>query len=288
MIKYDIRYTNIDKQGEQLETFHEKEAISLYAKDIRVFKNTVFGAKVMTRAHWHNSYEILYVRRGRGEQQINSKSFPFEEGSVTVICPRDIHMTASVGEGVCEIDVLQFIGEYFGDRESMLYELKSTVPKLPNDDIRVLFDKLHSYTEDEKMQRSLIPLGAVFMLCGILVDHCGDQEDRVQKTRFSKEVREYIYNAEDIRLKSVSRHFGYSAEHFSRKFHTECGIPYKEYAEGIKMQRFVKYFDDTNAPLSEIAECLGYSDTSSCIRAFKRIYGITPGEYRKLRKNSTP
>jgi AraC-like DNA-binding protein len=32
---------------------------------------------------------------------------------------------------------------------------------------------------------------------------------------------------------------------------------------------------------------LGYSDESSAIRAFKRIYGITPGAYKKLKYKQT-
>jgi hypothetical protein len=60
-----------------MKAYHEKESPSLSQSSIRCFKNIVEEPKIMARPHWHNSYEILYVKRGCGEQYINSKKFSF-------------------------------------------------------------------------------------------------------------------------------------------------------------------------------------------------------------------
>jgi AraC-like DNA-binding protein len=107
-----------------------------------------------------------------------------------------------------------------------------------------------------------------------------------KKTDFVLNVCRYLKNTDDIRLEHVSHYFGYSPEHFSRKFHAELGVSFKRYCEQILIQRSLDYFDKPNISLGEIAEILGYSDASSFIRAFKRIYGITPGNYRRMRNPS--
>jgi AraC-like DNA-binding protein len=238
----------------------------------------------MAKAHWHNSYEILYVRRGFGEQQINSKRFSFEKGSVTVICPRDVHMTISASEDGCEIDVLQFVGEYFGEREDMLRSLTSTVALPQSAQIESLFDRLQEFSHSSSVADSLMLSGTVFVLCGIISEYCKNMSVSVKKTKFAREACDAVNISEDIRLVSISQKFGYSPEHFSRRFHTEVGISYKDYCDGIRMQRFTKLFEEGELCLSEIAERLGYSDASSCIRAFKRVYGLTPGAYKRLKR----
>lgn len=270
-----------------MKAYHEKESPSLSQSSIRCFKNIVEEPKIMARPHWHNSYEILYVKRGCGEQYINSKKFSFVPGSITIICPRDVHTTVATSEGGCEIDVLQFVGEYFGEREDMLSSLRSTVTEISDRRIRDIFDIIYKHVNTVHTGEQLILSGMLFTLCGIIIEHCNDSVPIVSKTEFVKQVCKYLNTDKDISLKSVSRIFGYSPEHFSRKFHSELGISYKEYSEGIRMQRFVKLFDDANISLAQIAEMLGYSDESSAIRAFKRIYGITPGAYKKLKYKQT-
>lgn len=269
-----------------MNAYHEAEVTRLSDHAVYFIKNIVDKPIPMTHLHWHNSYEILYVRRGFGEQQINAEKFRYIPGSVTVLVPGDIHTTVSESQDGSEIDVLHFIGSYFGSNEDGLRDLKSMYLDKAHEEIPGLFDKICQYTYSTERSESLILSGAVSMLCGILAEQCRSTEETAGKTDFALHVCRYLRDAVDIRLEDVSHFFGYSPEHFSRKFHAELGVSFQHYRERILMQRSLDFFDNPNISLGEIAEILGYSDASSFIRAFKRIYGITPGNYRRMRNPS--
>ena len=269
-----------------MQPYQEKENAVLRKENVVFLQNSVTRPAVMVDPHWHDAYEILYVRQGYGEQQINAKTFRYVPGTVTVICPGDVHSTTALSPNGSIIDVLQFYTTYFSDRETLLLSLTSFVVGTANKAVGDLFDALPRFASNEKSSGDLLLSGAVFLLCGFLLEHCKNAISLVRMTNFSREVCEYLRTADDIHLATVSRHFGYSREHFSRRFHAELGISYQHYCEKIKVQKIRKALDDLSFPLGEVAEQLGYSDSSSLNRTYKRIYGISPSTYRKLKNQS--
>ena len=264
---------------------YREEKIDVLSKNkIRAFKNTVEKPCVMAQSHWHDLYEILFIKEGYGEQQINSRKFNFTPDTCIVIRPGDIHSTVATSQNGCDIEVLQFIPEYLGEREHLLSGLPSSVIEAETEEIASLLDCVKRYADSEGADGELILSGAMHMLCGKLLKHCRTSDFTVKTTPFIHTVCQYLRSDNDLRLESVSRHFGYSAEHFSRKFHLELGIPYKQYCEKIRQKAILRALDDDGISLTQIAENLGYSDTSSFVRAFRRIHGITPGAYRRLKK----
>lgn len=266
-----------------MQVYHEAERTCLSEHRIFFMKSVTESPGEMVPFHWHNSYEILFVRRGTCEQRINAKVFQCKPGCVVLICPGDIHATHATARGGCEIDVLQFSEEYFGERRFLLRELTSVTADLPRDGTFPLFDVLCKNAEANEGGRMLVLSGALFLLCGLLADRCGQGEATTAKTPFVQAVSKYLYDAELLGLQEVAKIFGYSTAHFSRKFHREFGVTYQYYCDRIKMQRFLDHLEREDTSLEAVAERLGYSNACSFVRAFKRIYGITPGAYRKLK-----
>ena len=109
-----------------MEAYHEKRAGILSKQKIQISKNTVKTPGFMVENHWHEAYEILFVREGCGEQQINGKKFDFSKNTVIVIRPGDIHATVATSSMGCEIDVLQFVPEYLGEYLSA-WQIKNAI-----------------------------------------------------------------------------------------------------------------------------------------------------------------
>lgn len=282
MTKYDIIYTKLDKSEEKMQAYHENEGQRLSGKRIYFTKNTVREPSAMAMLHWHNSYELLFVRRGYGEQQINQKKLNFKSGDAVVIRPGDIHTTYAFSQDGCEIDVIQFIDDYFGERAELISDVKSCVIEDADVETVRLFDRIAENTRDGARD-SLILSGELFTLCGKIAERCEGKESVGGRTEFAEAVCRHVGSASDTGLKAVSSFFGYSAEHFSRRFHKEVGVSYKYYCERIKMQKFIGLLEKNEQSVQQIAEQSGYSDASSFARAFKRIYGCTPGAYRALK-----
>ncbi len=67
---------------------------------------------------------------------------------------------------------------------------------------------------------------------------------------------------------------------FSHMFKTEAGMTFSEYLIAFRMEKARHLLETTDAKISDIAEKLRYNNSQNFIRVFKKINGITPGEYR--------
>ena len=79
--------------------------------------------------------------------------------------------------------------------------------------------------------------------------------------------------------------FGASAKYLSRKFKEETGITFTNYLTSCRINHAKSILVQTNQPVNEIGQQVGYPISSTFIRAFKKNEGISPTEYRKQFKN---
>jgi AraC family transcriptional regulator, arabinose operon regulatory protein len=74
---------------------------------------------------------------------------------------------------------------------------------------------------------------------------------------------------------------GVSQEHLNRSFRQEMGItPYQSICKS-KIYRACEQLKNTNSTIAEIAISMGYTPGAHFARLFKRMTGITPGEFRR-------
>lgn len=236
-------------------------------------------------SHWHNAYEVLYVRRGYGKQQLNAEILDICPGNVIIICPGDVHATDAVADDGCDIDCVQFSGDLVYNSKETLQSLRSCVVNVGDDSIKKLFDAmLHNHSKKSN-GKDLIITGLIYTLCGFLV-RMSLHETQAKYSKTIEKVCMYTKEETDIRLENVAAYFNYSPEHLSRKFHREMGISYRDWCNRILMDRAVYLLKSEDNTIAFIAESLGYSDESSFTRAFKRMYGITPSTYRHSNKDT--
>jgi AraC-like DNA-binding protein len=71
-----------------------------------------------------------------------------------------------------------------------------------------------------------------------------------------------------------------SREHFVRLFSERMGMPPMRYYARLKIEAARAMLSSTNLRVQEIADKLGYENQFNFARAFKRVSGMTPTEYR--------
>ena len=104
--------------------------------------------------------------------------------------------------------------------------------------------------------------------------HLGKEKKAIQQ------VRQYIeeHFAESVTLGMLAQHVALSPYYLLRAFHAEVGMPPYAYLENVRIrhtQRLIK----VGKPLAEVAAEVGFSSQSHMTRQFKRIIGVTPGQY---------
>ena len=83
----------------------------------------------------------------------------------------------------------------------------------------------------------------------------------------------------------IARQFYISREHLSRSFKSYTGESISHYITELRMQEFRYGLVSGKSVLSACMES-GFSDYSSFVKSFRRLYGISPVEYREQLKSA--
>ncbi len=99
------------------------------------------------------------------------------------------------------------------------------------------------------------------------------------------EVLDYIENniAGDITVEDVANHSYVSISSLQKTFKYVFHMSVKEYLLRRRFTCAAKEILSTNKSILEIALKYGYSSHESFTRGFKKVWGVTPNEYRKHR-----
>ncbi|MBZ4671632.1 MAG: hypothetical protein PWQ76_605 [Clostridiales bacterium] len=99
-------------------------------------------------------------------------------------------------------------------------------------------------------------------------------------------VLQYIqYNYQTLTLSSLAKFFHYSEAYMSKLIKNNTGMNLTEILTSLKMENSKKLLSSTNMSIFQIAECNGYESPDHFSRTFKKTYGISPRQYRKICMN---
>lgn len=87
---------------------------------------------------------------------------------------------------------------------------------------------------------------------------------------------------EDISVEQIADEVQLNAAYLSRIFKQTVGKTVLEHITFVRMAESKRLLTATSLTIQEIASCVGYNNTTSFIRSFRKHEGITPGEYRRI------
>lgn len=93
----------------------------------------------------------------------------------------------------------------------------------------------------------------------------------------------------DLSVNAIANYVSLHPNYLSRIFKEYTGKTIIEYLTGLRIKKSKYMLVGTNHTIKNISTRLGYYDSRSFMRYFKKYEGMTPGKYRaNHRKNSTP
>ena len=98
----------------------------------------------------------------------------------------------------------------------------------------------------------------------------------------SDKVRELVatqLSQGDVGMQSVARKLAMSVATLRRRLEEEGGS-FSEIVDGVRAELARRYLGERERAISEVAFLLGFAETPSFYKAFKRWTGVTPAEYR--------
>ena len=95
------------------------------------------------------------------------------------------------------------------------------------------------------------------------------------------EITNYIYaNYKDVTLDDLSEKFFLSKPYLSKYINEKSGLTFGDILKQVRMKKARAMLKSSSATVESIAESVGYQNVEHFNRIFKKMYNITPVQYR--------
>jgi two-component system, response regulator YesN len=93
------------------------------------------------------------------------------------------------------------------------------------------------------------------------------------------------YADANLNVSRIADRLGVNVTYLSRQFKQKKGVGLLDYTQRVRVQEAMRLLRDPEASIKETAEAVGFYNSISFIRVFKKHEGITPGVYKKFAAN---
>ncbi len=89
---------------------------------------------------------------------------------------------------------------------------------------------------------------------------------------------------EDISVESLARDLNLSPSHFRHLFRETTRQPFNRYLVSLRLEKARELLLQTQSPVSDIADSVGFRSTAHFSRAFSKRFGVAPSALRQTRR----
>lgn len=93
--------------------------------------------------------------------------------------------------------------------------------------------------------------------------------------------------SEDISLDELAAEARLSSFHFARMFKQSVGVPPRVYLTRLRVEKASELLEQTDLPVTEIAQEVGYSSNQVLARVFIKHRHMSPSDYRRAMRDPT-
>lgn len=253
--------------------------------------------------HVHTVIEFVYVYAGQCTQVIDGRSVEMHQGD---ICMLDTNVPHSVGYLGQEdiIIIIDMQKEYLtqgflqrlGSNGIINGFLINALSTEASHDQYLLFRRqednpihgivqniLCEYYDPEICSDKMIDAYMVLLFCQVLRQYRSQSFSPKANAQWKiVDILDYIENHYlDATLQSTADHFGFHPNYLSAYIRRETGRTFKELVILQRMCQACFYLTNTDLPIYEIAERVGYGNLGFFYRKFEELYHVTPQAFRE-------
>ena len=112
---------------------------------------------------------------------------------------------------------------------------------------------------------------------------CPDRSEKSRRAHLISTVRDYIgshYTSVTL-LEDMPRYFGYTRDYLFKLFLQEYRVSMRSYLQTVRMEQALWILQNTDTPITQIPQIVGYANYTSFYRAFLGYYGVGPRDAAK-------
>lgn len=233
-----------------------------------------------TRSH----FLICLVTEGEATLFGREKNVTFGKGDFIIVFP-DVACHYQAGEswalkwvGVGSADLAVFLGRLGVTPDA------PTVPCPDPAEAEAILDKIRELSTAPSPSRTMRMKGLLCDLVAMIA------EAREKKTALpsmrSGEILNYISAnyTEEMRVEQIARDYHLDRSYLERTFKRDTGLSIREAITDFRIKKAQSLLRETSVPIADVAKNSGFGDRLYFSKFFKKKFGMSPSEYRKISK----
>ena len=167
------------------------------------------------------------------------------------------------------------------DVRLVMYDIsRLLLETLKENNASVLPEDIKNVAEAENFEEFLERIKAVFVSVEDTKDEEADEIDNIAKI---KSFVDGNYTNSELSNQMIAEYVGFSVNYVSKYFKKQTDEGLLDYITRVRVESAKKLLADTDKTLGEIAALVGFYNALALIRAYKKLEGITPTQYRAIK-----
>jgi AraC-like DNA-binding protein len=257
---------------------------------------TVPPSYAMKHFHEHERWELFFVVSGICTVHLDDEIYRADSGSLIMIPAGSSHKVIYMSGSrhtrcllYFDTSELDWVMEQVPEASKILHH-QHFVIHVPAKRMGFIQDLLEKITYENggvdmlshAFNRSYFHELILFLLrCELYKENTIQRMD--VSNRIIQQVIEYILSSysSDITLAGTARLFHMSESSLSKKFKAFTGYRFREYLVDVRTHAAADALLNSTGSITEIAAQFGFSDSNTFGCTFKRVFGVSPSNYRK-------
>lgn len=251
----------------------------------------------------HSYLKIGFCSDGSGTVKTVSTSYNYKKGTICVIPQNYLHSISKENNSSwqflflnveCIVDLI-----YPNDlqaQKDMLDKINKKAYLANRSECEDVYNLMHLIDREQKQKKAMYK-ESIRGLCWIMMitiarlsEYVPRVSESMQQTKdiqhLVRPALDYIRShfAQPLKIEKIAATCHMSESHFRRLFESSVNMTPMEYLNLVRINEACVQIQQNEFTMEEIAERVGYSDTSTFYRNFKKIIGKTPFQWKKTQK----
>lgn len=254
------------------------------------------------KAHFHNSYELIYVIDGTAEFTINDVVYNIGPNNMVFISHLEAHelkvktfpykryfilINPDFLHSIIKEPVLTSIFKHRPPHFKHTINIHTTDQSAISSLLGSMYNEI---TYKAAFWNTQLETGLQTLMILLYRKYPGSfpsiQMNNISGLIF--QIQRYIeeYYSQELNLKDISRMYYTDMYYLSHNFKKITGYTFKEYLILQRISRAKDFLYYTNDDITTVGMKSGFNNVNHFIRIFKKVSGITPLQYRKMQLKS--
>ncbi|WP_298424685.1 AraC family transcriptional regulator [uncultured Kordia sp.] len=247
-------------------------------------------------------FEILFIEKGTGTLIINDHKVKYDDNQIFILVPNDKYNFEI--EKSTTVSTIKFLYSFFNNSsldehhtqrkewfkkiETILHSANRTShlklqSKTDESSIYSLFTVLCNEYSDEHLKNEAILKSTLHSILYIISRNVSFVSSKISDSKIQdiiNYIHYHIHHSKKLSKKEIANQFHLSENYISEFFKREMGIGLKKYILNYKIKLAETRLKYTDSTVTEIAQELGFTDSSHLDKTFLSYKGMTAGAYK--------